>query len=190
MQLITYFLMSLVQVPAAPVVSQSQPVTQALAVARVSLKGIVRRLDGTAWSKARVFLHARTVPGLPGVGTVDRLSLLTDERGRFTAKILPHMGYLLWAASSEPGQDYRVTIFLEDVHAGRPVRLIEQESAFVQVSVDIEAGEDWKAQAPFSFVISNERAFSKTVIAGGAALQLTVDPDPKSVKSVCGFTCP
>lgn len=66
-------------------------------VGRRPVFGRVLSSGGKPVAGATIHLVSNLVPGLPELGGTDEISLVSDERGRFRARLLPGRGYSAWA---------------------------------------------------------------------------------------------
>ncbi|MFQ5504025.1 MAG: carboxypeptidase-like regulatory domain-containing protein, partial [Planctomycetota bacterium] len=123
---------------------------------RERLVGRIRDLAQQPWPGARVFLMSRPVPGLDRVGDADEVETKTDGRGRFRAMLLPGRSYTAWAAGAAETGRYRRTRTVENVHAGRPVRLEEADEAGIRSRCRISGREAWGEGLRFELVVDTE----------------------------------
>ena len=93
-------------------------------VGREVVAGVVRLPGGDVAAGATVTLH-RLQTGWPEWRRAGNpVPAITDERGRFRAKLLPGRRYSAWASASTGPDKLRVTSIVEGVAAGRPLKLV------------------------------------------------------------------
>lgn len=106
---------------------------------------------GSEPQSVRVVLEAYLVPGDPLSGTVDRLEVPADARGRFRADVLPGRSYVAFAVLHESGREYRVTNLAYGVTAGRPVRLTERSETLRRPRIEFQGRDSLGAYEPLQF---------------------------------------
>ena len=135
----------LAALPALCIAQQAQaPVDPTL---RGRAFGLVRDRDGEVWRSARVTLLSRPLPSIEQIGSADRIDVVTDERGRFRADVLPNRPYSVWAVQWV-GDRYRHTNIAENVFPNVPVILVEAGDPRPVRSLRIAGTEAWKNNAP------------------------------------------
>ena len=112
--------------------------------------GLVRDRAGEPWPSAQVTLLSRPIPRNEWVGSADRIDVVTDERGRFRAEILPNRPYSAWAVQSVQGNGdtYRHSNLVENVFPNVPVILGEAGDPRPRKRLRVRGREAWKDSAP------------------------------------------
>lgn len=112
---------------------------------REPVRGSAELPGGAPWPGATVHLLSRPVPLDERIGEADEVSVLTDDKGRFSVSLLVGRTYLAWAIEALAGNDYRASFPVEDVISGRPLALVADE-ARPRRELEIQGIEAWNAR--------------------------------------------
>lgn len=136
------WLLALAALTSAAVAQESDPPLRGPAI------GEVRDADGKPWVGAEVVLLARPLPQDPNVGTQDRVTATTDQRGRFHAAVLHGRPYTVWAWGEPTAAGRPATDPAERVFARQPVVLRQSRTLPRRVLV-LDRIERWQGSQGF-----------------------------------------
>src|SRR5262245_26193400 len=102
-------------------------------------------LDGVPWPAATVHLLSRPLPQDERIGTADEPSATTDEKGRFTVQLLTGRQYTAWAVEELADNRYRASFPVERVIAGRPLKLVADETR-TRHELSFTGLDEWRAK--------------------------------------------
>lgn len=125
--------------------------SQTAETARQKVLGKVERLDGKPWAQATVRLVAWSYPHYWFIGTPDKLTVTTDERGRFEARLLPQRHYSAWAFETLDGGGYRISKVVDDIVPAYLVQLHERQHAQAPLRLRIVEPAGAEPFGPLSF---------------------------------------
>lgn len=143
--------------------------------------GEVRTITGAPWVGARVVLRSRLFPALDDAGgAADRIDIVSDERGRFRAGVLPGRTYTVWASGPSGADDsFRTTGVRENVLPHAAVVLRELRRLRRAGSLHWKGLEAWKKYGPFKCRIAPRvDHVPEVVVAIGADASMAVPPLP------------
>jgi len=123
---------------------------------RRPLVGRVLDAAGTAVRGAQVTL-VWSPPGGPECGTTDVVTVATDERGRFVAKLLPQESYSAWALATGPDGTARASAVGEGAAAGGDLEL-RLELPAPRRRVELVGAEQWATAGPLRVAVAPRAA--------------------------------
>ncbi len=151
-------------VTTASVVGQTSRSAQAAnVIQRTRLLGTV--LDAQAKPVEGAVVRLYAVPVITKYATFgppDELEIVTDQRGRFRAHILPELSYAAWASKvnkSDAGL-LRVSGVVTSVGADRPLRLTLQGTMPAMLQITTTGHAAWKKYAPLSVELQHDSALA------------------------------
>lgn len=145
---------------ALPIPCAQQPAGPAADI-RGRAFGLVRDREGKPWASAQVTLLSRPLPSIEQVGSEDRIEVVTDDRGRFRANVLPNRPYSVWAIQST-GDVYRHTDIAENVFPNVAVILEEAGDPRPTVRLTVQGMEAWENAGPLRFQVVGS-AINRTI---------------------------
>jgi len=139
--------------------------------------GEVKDVEGQPWVGATVVLEACAIDEAPHLGDRDVVRVLTDERGRYRAKILRGWAYTAWAEQAVAGSgDLRVSNAETGVRVGEPTELTESSNRCGPAVVEIAGADPWGDAGPLQLEVVRTRPWSMQTLAFPENGELRVDP--------------
>ena len=123
---------------------------------RGRVRGIATTLSGKPWVGAKVTLLGHPTHDSNWIKSVDTIEVVTDERGRFSAMVLRHRPYLVWASERVSPTHSRISQVRSNCTSGCSIQLGElneqrQHREFVALGY-----QDWTPHGRLSITLNGK----------------------------------